>query len=714
MESELESTDIDSLARIVARKLQDDGSINENLPVVLFDQSHRQAWSVSLSKAKEMNPTHPADSSYAMAYNKLSELGFKVKSSEGLFKAESLEDIDIIVLPHFALESFETTVKVGECYYSDEEIKCIIDFVENGGGLLILGEHEISKYGNNLNQLLSSLEIEIENTSVVDKVYCHDKVAYWPLMNLNQPNAGIFAGVKEVALFRAGTLGISKDWESLLSSKSSANLPDRVTMARRNYGRGKVAVITDSDLFGDDSIKLYQNETLWVNLISSLRNDKVIKLDKKNIDSIVWANIKEVVNELRNYQDPDGSINLSLQPEKEVGDLTKKLIKQIELCKDEFSEMKEYYQELVNDLNFWILSKYPKPDFSKSLERFHPEEGRNHEERYLAIFPMYTQNGSLEVKFEAVLFEIYWPTWLALVESNGYDNRGFLTIEFIDRTQGYENHSAVFFPETVSVGTATKYTWGAIFADRESARYNLIVKEAAKLTKLELPPLASIQVNSNKISREVFALWDLIHDRTHMHGDLPFDPFMIKQRMPYWMYALEELRCDLNSYIEASKLYSNDITHGALVKYAILFDRIFRFPVTGSRVRNYDGLAGQVLFSHLHKARVLNWRDNELSFDWLKLDEEIDKLRNQIEILYRDGINRDKVNYWLSAYQLVKSLVEPSLKSNWNNPNYQFNKENKVLLDDILPDEFPLNLFHEALKGKITATVQECEGIDGK
>jgi hypothetical protein len=28
-------------------------------------------------------------------------------------------------------------------------------------------------------------------------------------------------------------------------------------------------------------------------------------------------------------------------------------------------------------------------------------------------------------------------------------------------------------------------------------------------------------------------MWDLIiHDRTHMRGDLPSDPFMIKQRMP--------------------------------------------------------------------------------------------------------------------------------------------------------------------------------------
>ena len=53
---------------------------------------------------------------------------------------------------------------------------------------------------------------------------------------------------------------------------------------------------------------------------------------------------------------------------------------------------------------------------------------------------------------------------------------------------------------------------------------------------------------------DAYIVWDLIHDRTHSHGDLPFDPFMIRQRSPYWMYSLEELRCDLTAFGEAVKL----------------------------------------------------------------------------------------------------------------------------------------------------------------
>ena len=101
-----------------------------------------------------------------------------------------------------------------------------------------------------------------------------------------------------------------------------------------------------------------------------------------------------------------------------------------------------------------------------------------------------------------------------------------------------------------------------------------------------------------------------------MRGDLPFDPFMIRQRSPYWMYSLEELRCDLTAFGEAVKLEAEGFPLARHVQYAILFDRLFRFPVTGGRVRNYDGLGGQLLFAFLHHEGYLHWTDNRLVIEW--------------------------------------------------------------------------------------------------
>ena len=141
----------------------------------------------------------------------------------------------------------------------------------------------------------------------------------------------------------------------------------------------------------------------------------------------------------------------------------------------------------------------------------------------------------------------------------------------------------MLFPETVAVREVPTFTWGAIFADREAARFRRVVRAAAETTRLALPPDAARLLDDQRLAEETFVLWDLVHDRTHMRGDLPFDPFMIKQRMPYFLYSLEELRCDLTAFRAAVRLEGEGVPHARYVQYAILFDRLFRFPVTGSR-----------------------------------------------------------------------------------------------------------------------------------
>ena len=51
---------------------------------------------------------------------------------------------------------------------TDAEIDAIEAFVRGGGGLIVLGETEQEKYGNNLNELLARFGIEIENATVQD------------------------------------------------------------------------------------------------------------------------------------------------------------------------------------------------------------------------------------------------------------------------------------------------------------------------------------------------------------------------------------------------------------------------------------------------------------------------------------------------------------------------------------------------------------------
>jgi hypothetical protein len=155
--------------------------------------------------------------------------------------------------------------------------------------------------------------------------------------------------------------------------------------------------------------------------------------------------------------------------------------------------------------------------------------------------------------------------------------------------------------------------------------------------------------------------------------------------------------------------------YGEYVQYAVLFDRLFRFPITGDRVRNYDGLGGQLLFAYLHKNGVLHWTDNTLSIDWPAVPATVIRLGDDVEALYRDGIDRSRVAYWLSGHEFVSRYVNPSPVSTWAKGAAMLPLDGppKALVDLVLPDEFPLNVFYEALRKKLGDVIAATRGITG-
>jgi hypothetical protein len=245
--------------------------------------------------------------------------------------------------------------------------------------------------------------------------------------------------------------------------------------------------------------------------------------------------------------------------------------------------------------------------------------------------------------------------------------------------------------------------FGAIFCDREAARLRRVAGAAADLLALNLPPDAATMLGSPAISEQAYILWDLIHDRAHSHGELPFDPFMVRQRSPYWMYSLEELRCDLTAFAQALALERRGVAFGRYVQYAILLDRLLRFPITGPRVRNYDGLGGQLLFAFLHRNGFLHWADNELTIEWERVGEGVTALREQIEDLYREGIDRTKLQHWAAAHDLISQNVPPASGSRWAAPVRELPElpDPRPYVDLVLEDEFPLSIFYGTLKAKL-------------
>ncbi len=573
---------------------------------MLFDEFHSEAWTIRPAVAEAMQPAHPADSSYVKAARSLNEESFAVQANvDAPLSVAVLAEWDVLVIAHPSAPEWERTTGLGSPALDPQEIAAIVDFVAGGGGLIVLGETEQEKYGNNLNELLEHFGIRLENDTVQD--YEHNLHApSWILAELDQGERGrggdVLARVHAACLYRATTISSRNGARVLARSHSTASRPGAPLIVAGEHGRGRVVVLADSDLFGDDCLEELDHRTLWLNLCqwTARRGSRpeMAVLDRAIPDAVgeggAWPRLREETDALALLQAPDGS--LDRQPE-QAAEHVKRIAAVLAELEASFPHQVDYLRAAAADLQAWAKSGFGRPDFRRALDAFRPERQRTDGIRHLAFFPMYKQNGSRDTCFEALIVRVPWPDHVGTLERSRYQNPKFVPVELMAGTRGYDSECAVLFPEMVSVAERAPNNFGAIFCDREAERLRRVAGAAVDLLAVNLPPEAARMLDSEEETQSAYILWDLIHDRAHSHGELPFDPFMIRQRSPYWMYSLEELRCDLTAFTQAAALQRDG--HAEIpgirpqarrVQYAILLDRLLRFPITGSRVRNYDGL----------------------------------------------------------------------------------------------------------------------------
>jgi hypothetical protein len=677
---------------------------------VIFDEAHSEAWTIRPELARQMQPAHPGDASYARAAGTLADRDFVVEvNADEPLSEETLAGAGVLVIAHPSEPTWERTTGTGSPRLGPDELDAIEAFVARGGGLIVLGETEQDKYGNNLNELLARFGLRLENDTVQD--YEHYRSApSWVLADLQRGGRGrggdLLARVNELCLYRATTISSSNGGMVLARSHPTASVPGAPLIVASTHGEGRVVVLADSDLFGDDCIDELDHRTLWLNLCYwAARPEGGIWPVRADRDGHgpehdpAWTALRDETNALALLQAPDGS--LTGDPGTARGHV-EAIASAIEELAPRFPHDAEYLAAVVEELRAW---DFGKPDFTRSLELFRPELSRTDGIEHLVLFPMYKQNGSRDTCFEALIIRVPWPDWIAELERSRYDNPKFVPVELVDATRGYDSDCAVLFPETVSVAGRPVSNFGAIFCDREAARLRRLAGAAADLLRLNVPPDAACMLASPGMSQQAYILWDLIHDRAHSHGDLPFDPFMIRQRAPYWMYSLEELRCDLTAFGQAVELEREGVSFARYVQYSILLDRLLRFPITGARIRNYDGLGGQLLFAYLHRNGYLHWTDNQLTIEWERVADGVAALRGEVEELYRRGIDRTKLQHWAAAHDLVAASVPAAAGSRWTAPAREFTdvEDPRSYIDLVRDDEFPLSIFYSSLKAKLAA-----------
>ncbi|MCK5037936.1 MAG: hypothetical protein KAS16_02445 [Thermoplasmata archaeon] len=240
--------------------------IGNDIPEVLFDESHRQWWSI-------WDTGFIGYSDLALS---LVEKGYKVSANTIPLPTalESLGAGDVLVL---GIAYQET--------YSQVEIDAILDFVHRGGGLMVMGEWEEANgepwfLSDLMNPITENFGIHFNSDDMLDPASSHPDDDSWLMIDVD------FLEVKDACLFLGSSLNLTGDAVAIATTSPSATPPNAPVVARSAYGSGRVIAITDNEFIqnGDSGIGIsYANNSIFVGRVIDWLSDPDTQREKNGM-----------------------------------------------------------------------------------------------------------------------------------------------------------------------------------------------------------------------------------------------------------------------------------------------------------------------------------------------------------------------------------------------------------------------------------------------
>lgn len=267
-----------NLTRTETTILSPDNIFNNNQKVVLFDLVHSVRHSPFSEYTKD-SIEYNVVQGYGTLQRYLRELGFEVRDhNAGRLTPQTLENIDVLMIGIMSYEAMPMNTK---------EIETIVEFVRNGGGLHVVSDHTNAYDNADLaNRLLKHFDIEVLDALIVDKTARKDSW-YSPKTYSEHPVTKDIS----VLVHQAGTALATEYGVAFTDPQAWADRgnPDNgiarfgnklfepgeekmayPVIAARNFGKGRVVVTTDCNLYANswifsfDNYKLARNAFSWL------------------------------------------------------------------------------------------------------------------------------------------------------------------------------------------------------------------------------------------------------------------------------------------------------------------------------------------------------------------------------------------------------------------------------------------------------------------
>ena len=464
-----------------------------------------------------------------------------------------------------------------------------------GGGLVVLGETEHDKYGNNLNELLARFGIEVENTTVQD--YEHHREA--PVLGPRRPRRQRLAqlGRRPARPRRGGLLLPRRHARARATAprrspaRHGSAEPSRARRSRRHRARrgprrrARRLRPLRRRLHRRARPRATSGSTSSTGPPSPSSRSAAAAADSAAAADPAWTRAQRRRRGAAPAQEPDGSVDPDEHDAAASREFVETIATAAEALAQHFPHQADYIDALGADLRAWADPGFGKPDFT-ALDRGLPSRaaprGRDRAPRRLPDvqaerLPRHLLRGADR------------PRPLARVARRARGDRATTTPSssrstLVDYTAGYDSECAVLFPETFSRRRSARQP--------TSARSSATARPSACAASRAAPPRCSSSTCRPTPPR-CSPRRELSAERLHPLGPPP-RPHAHARRPPVRPVHDPPAQPLLDVRAGGASLRPDGVRRGRsssrregfafarYVQYAILFDRLFRFPITGT------------------------------------------------------------------------------------------------------------------------------------
>jgi hypothetical protein len=232
-------------------------------PVIRFDESHGESWTLSVQLATRISKTSPESRYYGHLAQILRDTwDADVAPICNSWQSDSLDGVDLLILAHPSFQPPESGI-MGSPTFSANDIQLLIQNIERGMALFIINEYGNSQWGSNLNEIGVHFGITFND----DTLYSDDRSQGFLTRHFTcqaVPGDDLFANHK-ISYHRGGSLNLERP----ATERFVAPLGE-VVLATSSMGSGRVAAVADSDFLAVPFISQVDNAEVFLSLCAWL------------------------------------------------------------------------------------------------------------------------------------------------------------------------------------------------------------------------------------------------------------------------------------------------------------------------------------------------------------------------------------------------------------------------------------------------------------